>query len=447
MKHETFHYENIEAIKAKFNEIGACPPVAENIGTLWDEVSLGAHSLKNRFVIQPMEGCDGTKAGAPDELTKRRYLRFAESGAGVIWFEAVAIVHEGRANPRQLYLSSETAEEFKKLIAEIKETAIQKHGFAPKIIMQATHSGRQSRPDDAPKPVIAYRHALYEKTRPIPGDECIASDDALKALEEKFAEATVLAQEVGFDGIDVKCCHGYLLNELLSAYTRPGLYGGSFENRTRLFRNGVDAAFSAAKGDFIVTSRLNIYDGFPYPFGFGVKEGEGNTPDLTEGMKLVGELYQKGMRLLNITAGNPYVNPHVNRPYDSGGYMPEEHPLEGILRMSNCTETVQKAYPDMVIVGSAFSYLRQFAPHFAAGAIENGNCTLAGFGRQSFAYPQFIEDLKKNGEMNPKKCCVSCSSCSKMMRMGTVAGCMVKDQEVYLPLYREAVAKQERGNV
>ena len=209
-----------------------------------------------------------------------------------------------------------------------------------------------------------------------------------------------------------------------------------------MLQNGVDAAYSVAKGDFIVTSRLNIYDGFPYPFGFGVKEGEGIAPDLTEGVKLVGELYKKGMRLLNITAGNPYVNPHVNRPYDSGGYEPDEHPLEGILRMSRCTETVQKAYPDMVIVGSAFSYLRQFAPHFAAGAIENGCCTLAGFGRQSFAYPQFIEDFKRNGKMDPEKCCMSCSNCSKMMRMGTVAGCVARDREVYLPLFREACNQQ-----
>ena len=443
MRHETFHYQNIESIKAKFNEIGACPPVSENIGALFTPVTIKNQTLENRFVIQPMEGCDGKRSGAPDTLTKRRYMRFAESGAALIWFEAVAVVHEGRANPRQLYLCEETAEDYKKLIAEIKETALKKHGFVPKIIMQATHSGRQSRPDDAPKPVIAYRHELFEKTRPVAGDACIISDDALKALEQKFSEAAKLAQEIGFDGIDIKCCHGYLLSELLSAYSRPGIYGGSFENRSRMFLNCLDAAISEAKGDFIVTSRLNVYDGFPYPFGFGVKEGEGIAPDLTESIRLIDAVYQKGVRLLNITAGNPYVNPHVNRPYDTGGYKPEEHPLEGILRMSQCAGAVQKAFPDMVMVGSAFTYLRQFAPYFAAGAVENGLCTLAGFGRESFAYPQFIEDLKNEGAMDPKKCCISCSNCTKMMRAGSVAGCVIRDKEVYEPLYRAACLKQE----
>ena len=224
MRHETFSYDTLDSIKAKFNEIGACPAVSEHTEVLWDEVSVGTQTLKNRFVIQPMEGCDGTIEGAPDTLTKRRYKRFAESGAGLIWFEAVAVTPEGRANPRQLCLTEQTADELKQLVEDIKETAIRKSGTAPKIIMQATHSGRQSRPEAAPAPVIAYRHDLYEKTRPIPSDDCIISDDRLKALEEVFGQQTKLAQEIGFDGVDIKCCHGYLLNELLSAYNRPGLY-------------------------------------------------------------------------------------------------------------------------------------------------------------------------------------------------------------------------------
>lgn len=441
MRHEIFSYGTLDSVKAKFDEIGACPAISERTDILLDEVSVGNHVLSNRFVIQPMEGCDGTKDGAPDELTKRRYMRFAESGAGLIWFEAVAVTEEGRANPRQLCLTENTAEDFKRLLDDMRKTAIKKHGTAPKIIMQETHSGRQSRPKEAPQPVIAYRHALFEKTRPVSSDSCIISDSELQSLEEIFGQKTKMAQDIGFDGVDIKCCHGYLLNELLSAYTRPGMYGGSFENRTRMLRNSVDAAISQAKQDFIVTSRLNIYDGFPYPYGFGVTEGEGLLPNLSEGLALVNVLYDKGIRLLNITAGNPYVNPHVNRPYDGGGYIPEEHPFEGILRMSDCTSKVQKAFPDMVIVGSAFTYLRQFAPYFAAGAVENGDCTLVGFGRQSFAYPDFIEDMKQNGSMDKNKCCIACGNCSKMMRAGSVAGCAVRDKEVYLPLFRAACGK------
>lgn len=203
-------------------------------------------TVPNRILFQPMEGCDGTLEGGIGELTRRRYLRFAESGAGIIWFEATAVSGEGRANPHQLYLNDKTVESFKALVAETKSIALRENGFAPLIIVQLTHSGRFSKPDGIPEPIVAYRNELWEKERENQ-DYVVATDAYLKTVSEKYHKAAELALYAGFDGIDIKCCHGYLFDEFLSAYNRNGVYGGSLNNRTRLYFECVDA-IKRAKG-------------------------------------------------------------------------------------------------------------------------------------------------------------------------------------------------------
>lgn len=441
MKHEKFSYNTIDELKAKIDELKLNSiPLSEDLSVLGERFTADGHEFQNRIAIQPMEGCDGTFAGSPDELTYRRYRRFAESGAALIWLEATAIVNEGRANPRQLLLNNDTVEDFKKLVDEIRETSVKRNGFAPKIFVQATHSGRYAKPEGKPAPMIAYNNPIFEKDNPIDKSR-IVSDDYLKALEERYGEATILAQKAGFDGIDVKCCHRYLFSELLSAFNREGEYGGSFENRTRLYLNSIKNAKSAASDGFVVTSRLNVYDGFPRPNGFGVGE-EGVEPDLTESKELVKILHKElGVNILDITIGNPYFNPHVNRPYDAGGYIPEEHPLEGVNRMYKCVGEIQKTFPDLCVIGSGVSYMRQFSPNLAAGAVKSGIITMQGFGREAFAYPDFPHDIFEKGELSPNKCCITCGKCTELMRAGTVSGCVIRDSEKYMPIYKEYCMK------
>lgn len=430
MEHTKFHYGSLEDIHGEAGKVGVELPLSEKTEILFRPLD-GPVSLENRFAIQPMEGCDAAPDGSPGELTLRRYERFARSGAGLIWGEAVAIQKPARAKPRQLQLTEENLDSYRAMVQSIRETSLRENGFAPKIIFQAAHSGRYSNPNGYSEPIIAYNNPLFEKNGPIDPSRII-TDDELERLEEDYGRAARMAQEAGFDGVDIKCCHRYLCSELLSAYDRPGKYGGSFENRTRLLRNGIEAAKASTGGDFLITCRLNVYDGFPYPYGFGVSPDGGLAPDMTEPIRLTELLHRKlGLKMINITIGNPYVNPHVNRPYDRGGYVPDEHPLEGLARMMHCVGAVQKANPGLLVIGSAFSYLRSFSVNMAAGALEQGICQVAGFGRQAFAYPEFIRDLKKNGCIDAKKCCVSCGECAKLLRAGECAGCVVRDSALY----------------
>lgn len=438
-----FHYKSIDEVREAAAKQQVSLPFAENAAVLKEKLVVGGKEIPNRMAIQPMEGCDGTADGKPGELTLRRYDKFAESGAGLIWEEATAVWEEGRANPRQLWVHEESLDALKAMVDRIRERSMKKNGFAPVIIMQATHSGRYSKPHGVPEPLIAYNNPIFEKDHPIPADR-IVTDDYLRRLVERMGEAAHLAERAGFDGVDIKSCHRYLGCELLSAYERPGDFGGSFENRTRFLRESIQAARASVSPDFMITSRLNIYDGFPYPNGFGVSKDGGLTPDLSEPLKLVGILHKElGLQLIDITIGNPYFNPHVNRPADIQPYESPEDPLVGVARMLDCTKTIQDAYPDLTLIGSGLTYLRQFAPEMAAGAIEQGYFRMAGFGRMAFAYPDFPQEVLAGRELDPKKCCITCGKCTQLMRFGSMAGCVIRDS-VYTKLYQENVDSREK---
>lgn len=432
-------YSSREEFDLQNTELGTNLPYSEDISVLKNDYKIGDKTIPNRLACQAMEGCDGTADGSPDELTIRRYDRFARGGAGIIWFEATAVLEEGRANPRQLYITDNNLDDFKRQVERIKETALKTNGYEPVVIMQATHSGRYSKPEGVPAPLIAYNNPIFEKDNPISKDR-IVTDGYLDRVGEALVNGSLLAEKAGFDGVDIKCCHRYLNSELLSAFERDGKYGGSLENRTRLLRESVKGAIESCSKDFIVSSRLNVYDGFPYPYGFGVNQNDSLTFDTSEPEWLIRKLYDYGVRILNITMGNPYFNPHVNRPFAQGGYVTEEHPLEGVKRVLEGTAKLKKAVPEMDIICSAVSYLGVTAPNVVSAFIKDGGFDFAGFGRTIFAYPDFAKDILTNGSMDKNKICICCSKCTEIMRTkGGTPGCVIRDGDTYLPIYKNLV--------
>lgn len=426
---------DLKGLKDRLEQLGLSLPLSEQVSLLGQPLKLGTVTLPNRLAIQPMEGCDGAPDASPGELTIRRYHRFASSGAGLIWFEATAVVPEGRANARQLMLTRPNLDAYKTLLHDMREASLKAYGFAPMILIQLTHSGRYSKPHGVPEPVAARHNAVYDRDRPL-NDARIATDDYLAALPERYAAAAAFAQEAGFDGADIKACHGYLINELLGAHTRGGKYGGSYENRTRLYLDAVRAAQASVTGGFMITTRINGYDGLPFPWGFGTSQGAAEE-DLAEPIRLIDTLHsQLGMQLINLTIGNPYFNPHINRPYDDGPVPSPEHPLRGVERIVRCTKTIKAAVPGITLLSSGNSYLRALSPFLAAGMLEGGHADLIGFGREAFAYPTFARDLLTQGSMQTRACCLSCSKCSELMR-GSTSGCPVRDSQVYAPLYAQ----------
>ena len=448
MSQERFHYKTLEEVKERAEELKVYLPFSSSTDILKTPLKVGNVTFHNRMGIAPMEGADSLEDGSPSDYTIRRYVNEAIGGSALIWFEAISIVPEGRSSKTQLLLTEENVESYKRMNEKIKEEGRKANGFEPYLIMQANHSGRYSNPDNRPAPMIAYRHPQLEQYRAA-DDSCIVTDDYLKSLEESFGKAALLAKKAGFDAVDIKSCHGYLLAELLSAYDRPGQYGGNYENRTRLLKNGIKAAKVWEDENFQVTCRLGIYDGYEYPWGFGVSEGSGLKPDLKEPIRLVKELYGNcGIQMMNLTMGNPYATTHVTRPFDMGKYEPEEHPFTGIGRMIAGIGEVKKAVPEMVIFGSAPTYLRQFADLYTAGAVEEGFCDGMLFGRMAFADPDYANEIIKNGRIDPKRVCMTCGKCGDLIRAHKPTGCVIRDPKTFMPFYKEflEIKKKQPAN-
>ncbi|MHC4425592.1 MAG: oxidoreductase [Planctomycetota bacterium] len=451
-----FQLGGIEDLKQLSRQLGVRVEAVENVSILAEPVQAGELVIPNSLAVHPMEGCDGDSQGRLGKLTLRRYGRFAAGGAGLIWAEATAVMPEGRANPRK------SKDSFAAMVKRMREVAVESigPGHKPVIVLQLTHSGRYSKPEGVAHPIIAqrdpYRDPLVPQQNPnpdtrskIPDDWPIVTDDYLDKLQDAYVKAARMAFEVGFDAVDIKSCHGYLINELFACRHRKGKYGGSFENRTRFLLEVIDKIHKELGQDAVVATRLGVYDAIPYPFGWAVNRDDYSKPDLTEPKKLIGLLQQRGVSLINITVANPYYNPHVGRPFNEtivGGYDEPEHPLAGVSRLINLTSEIQKEFPDIAIVGTGYSWLRTLFANVAAANKAHGLATLIGAGRMAFAYPDFAKDIITTGTMYPEKVCVSCSACTQIMRDGGTTGCVVRDNKVYGPIF-ERGRMSDRDNL
>lgn len=406
--------------------------------------------LSNRWSILPMEGWDGTTDGKPTELVTRRWERFGQSGAKLIWGgEAAAVRPDGRANPNQLVINENNLAD----IAQLRESLVRAHAARWHtddllIGLQLTHSGRFCRPVDKKKmePHILYAHPLLNKKFGLPNDYPVMSDDEISQLIEDYILAAKLAQSAGYHFVDVKHCHGYLGHEFLSAVDREGKYGGSFENRTRFLREIV-AGIRAECPGLEIGVRLSAYDFIPfkanedgigqpeewpgeYRYAFG-SDGTGTGLDLTEPHQFLDLLGSLDIKLVNITAGSPYYVPHIQRPAlfpPSDGYQPPEDPLIGVARLVNATAELKAKHPNLCIVGTGYSYLQEWLPNVAQNVIRTGKADFVGIGRMVLTYPELCTDVLEGKPLQRKRICRTFSDCTTAPRNGLVSGCYPLDE-------------------
>lgn len=414
-------------------------------------LDLAGRVIGNRFSILPMEGWDGTPEGGPSEHTVRRWQRFGQSGAKLIWGgEAVAVTHEGRANPNQLWLHEATVDG----IANLRTELIAAHRGATGddgdllVGLQLTHSGRFARPNQMDKlePLVLYRHPILDDRFGVADSLRVLTDDEIDELVERFIWAAVTAAEMGFDFVDIKHCHGYLGHEFLSAVDRPGRYGGSFENRTRFLRDVV-AGIGRRAPSLLLGVRLSAVDRLPYemgeagvgqpmrhrhgeyPYAFG-GDGTGLGIDLTEPIAFLRLLVELEIPLVCISVGSPYYNPHIQRPAyfpPTDGYLPPEDPLVGVARQIELTAELKRAVPDLVYVGSGYSYLQEWLPHVAQAAVRRGLVDFVGLGRMVLAYPELPADVLAGRPLETKRICRTFSDCTSGPRNGMISGCFPLD--------------------
>lgn len=427
---------------------------------LLQPLSSNGIELSNRIAIHPMEGWDAEADGSVTESMLRRWNRFGRSGAKLIWGgEAAAVRHSGRANPNQLVVAHHTLKGIEQLRSSLIEGHKQTTGSEKGLLigLQLTHSGRYCRPTEQnkPEPRILYRHPILDRRLNLPADYPILTDGEIGGIVEDFHLAGRSAWELGFDFVDIKHCHGYLGHEFLSAHTREGKYGGSFENRTRFLREIVDGMRLVAPG-LEIGVRLSAFDLIPflpdpakstaaklgpgipephehlrpYQWGFGLDQHDPTQFDLAEPIRFLELLEQLDIRLVNITAGSPYYNPHIQRPAlfpPSDGYQPPEDPLVGVARQMDVTRQLKQRFPNLIFVGTAYTYLQDFLPHVAQAALREGWVDAIGLGRMALSYPEILWDAAHGRTLQHKLVCRTFSDCTTAPRKGLPSGCYPLD--------------------
>ncbi|MEZ6133739.1 MAG: NADH:flavin oxidoreductase [Pirellulaceae bacterium] len=452
---------SVTALHARLDELGWTIPCDEQLlsadagSPLAQPLKFGQMVIGNRWCIHPMEGWDANRDGSPSELTLRRWRRFGESGAKLIWGgEAAAVQPQGRANPNQTLATPANEVGLRTLLSVLRDEHLQQYGTCDDLVvgLQLTHSGRFCKPNDHSRwePRIAFHHPLLDAKFNISADNqaVVLSDAELDSLADDYLVAAKLAHRIGFQFVDVKACHGYLLHELLSARTRPGKYGGDLAGRSHLLRSVIERIRHECPG-LEVGVRLSVFDMLPfqpgadcgepaswesgrdYDYGFGVNPANPLQIDLGEPIELISMLQQAGVAMVNLTCGSPYYNPHIQRPAifpPSDGYQPPEDPLVGVARHIQAVATVKQAFPQLPIVGSGYTYLQEFLPLVAQAAVRMGMVDSVGLGRMVLSYPTLPRDSLAGIAPVRKLVCRTFSDCTTGPRKGLVSGCYPLDQ-------------------
>jgi 2,4-dienoyl-CoA reductase-like NADH-dependent reductase (Old Yellow Enzyme family) len=366
---------------------------------------------------------------------------------------------DGRANPSQVMLDGDTERE----IGQLREIAVAAHREAMGddkdlvIGLQLTHSGRFARPNDKNRlePSILYRHPILDRKFKLAADLPLMTDGDVRRLVDDYVRAARRASKLGFDFVDLKSCHGYLGHEFLSAKTREGDFGGSLENRTRFLREVIAGIRAEAPGlrygvrlsasDMVPfkpdpaeshegTLGRGIPEEFadclPYRYGFGNSEQDPLVAELGETKELLRILLGLGVRMVNVTLGSPYYNPHLTRPAlypPSDGYQPPEDPLIGVMRHLATVRELKQACPEMAFLGSGYTYLQEFLPQVAQAVVRAGWTDFVGIGRLVLSYPELPADVLAGRGVQRKRLCRTFSDCTTAPRNGLVSGCYPLD--------------------
>ena len=444
-------FSNADELRVYLEEHGIDIGIAEGSEhrAMSQPATLFGRTLSNRWAILPMEGWDCTQGGAPSDLTLRRWHGFATSGAKLICgTEAAAVMHSGRSNPAQLLASKENLPSLKAAVAAMRKAHSERFGTSSELLigLQLTHSGRFAHPNKADRleSAVAWGNPLLDRKF---GPGRVVTDAEVGEIAAAYGAAAKVAREAGFDFVDLKHAHGYLAHDFLTAYGRPGPYGGTFENRTRFSRE-IAGRVKDACPDMPMAMRLSIFDILPFekgpdgvgrpmaaaeppprPFG-AAPDGLSMDPDLEEPAAFLDMMREYGIDLVCGTIGSPYYSVHIQRPayYPvCDGYLPPHDPLKSVALHIAASRRLKERCPWVRTVLSGLTCLQEYAGCAAEAAVRDGAADFAGLGRMALPYSDYCAAHLAGGRFERRRVCRTFGECTNAPRNGRVSGCYPLD--------------------
>jgi 2,4-dienoyl-CoA reductase-like NADH-dependent reductase (Old Yellow Enzyme family) len=302
--------------------------------------------------------------------------------------EATSVTDEHLARPDCLVLNKKNLDGFKRLVDTFKTTDSE-----ALLIVQLTHSGRQSGS-------FSRKVKIYDdEEKGIP----VLSEEELEEVLKLHLDAADLAKEAGFDGVDVKTCHGYLGTELLRPLNqRNDKFGGSVENRAYLIASTIQTAVDNFPG-LVVGTRISAYEGLRG--GCGTASPAEIVENLEDIRKIAAIFVDSGAQFLNISGGAPGVNSQLIGPSKKDVFCRLSH-----FRYAKQFKTW---FPNTAVIGSAYTYGDTSSLDYAEDNIARGYTDFAGFGRQNLADERFPRKASEDG--GSVRYCTLCGRCSKLL--------------------------------
>jgi 2,4-dienoyl-CoA reductase-like NADH-dependent reductase (Old Yellow Enzyme family) len=359
-----------------------------------------------------MEANDAGPGGGVSERALERYKNLAHGKWGIVFVESLSVTGTFLARDKGLVINKQNLDGFKRLVDEFKKTDPD-----ALLLFQVSHSGSHG--------------GSFSKTAHVYArngeDDCFHTEE-LEMARDEFVAGVLLSQQAGADGIDYKLCHGYLGGEILRpANTRTDGWGGSFENRTRFLREGIEASKSGMQpGSFLLGSRISMYEGVRG--GCGTAGPDELIEDLSEMDKVLGLMADLGMHYVNVSAGLAGVSSELVRPVRSSKHL--------ALHQFRYAKRAKEIGGSLRVIGSAYSVHETEAPAYAAENVRKGYTDFVGFGRQSFADPHYPKKLQLGESIDY---CTLCSGCTRLMSRQANAGCVI-----YNDYYRDLLRKSEK---
>ena len=343
--------------------------------------------------------------------------------------------HDGRANPNQLALGPHAEADLVSLRTHLVEEHARATGRTDGLVvgLQLTHSGRYARPNPGGRwePITAYAHPVLDRRFPAGTPVRTFTDDELDALVDDFVRAAIVARAAGFDFVDVKHCHGYLGHELLSAWDRPGPYGGA-TGRTTFLRRIVEGIRRDAPG-LAIGVRVSAFDAVPFRKDAARRRhagsGHGVVPVRLRAARRSG-------RRARSRAG-PRLPARARRPRHplgvasapaartttrtSSARRSSRRPTATCrrrIRWSACARQIaavgalKRDFPNLRLVGTGYSYLQEWLPHVGQAAVREGLTDFVGLGRMVLSYPALPADVLAGKPLTRGAICRTFSDCT-----------------------------------